>query len=81
MCGGRNVWDEEWERGRYDNNGDEYETNSYMRNKNPIRIIPSATYYIYVGSNFDINLRFYDKNGKHVFYHIHSIVKKSKQSN
>lgn len=40
-----NVWDEEWELGSFDSQGNPTTSSSYVRSKNYIPLIPNATYY------------------------------------
>ena len=57
-----NIWDEQWEQGGYDNNG-EKTTVSVIRNKNLIPVRPNTTYYFYRGFASGIVRRvFWDEN-------------------
>ena len=43
---GDNAWDEQWEQGGLDyGSGQEYDTTSYFRSKNYIKILPNTQYY------------------------------------
>ena len=42
---GVNQWDEEWEVGTYDSEGNKLERNDQIRSKNFIRVLPNTTYY------------------------------------
>ena len=45
---GDNAWDEEWEFGIFDNNtGAKVPDDTSIRSKNPIKVLPNETYYIY----------------------------------
>lgn len=67
---GFNQWDEEWEVGNinaYDGKPEVNTTN--WRSKNFIRIVPSASYYIYSPTNkgvHSIRARFYDANQQYI---------------
>ena len=63
---GFNQWDEEWELGAFDNNGNKTTSTSRFRSKNPIRVIPDTTYYVYSGSNKYIYMYFYDAMGNFI---------------
>ena len=62
---GDNAWDEEWEQGILDVNGENYYLEGYIRSKNYIPIIGGAQYYY---SNKEgkiedyLTMRFYDEN-------------------
>lgn len=59
---GRNVWDEEWEVGGYDNaTGAKTERNDRVRSKNYIPIKPSTAYYVKTSSSAFVVLG-YDKD-------------------
>lgn len=68
---GVNIWDEVWEIGGYrTDNGDYYNVNDCIRDKNYIKVIPSTTYYavspnIYV-MYYDVNKNFIQYNGSSV---------------
>lgn len=63
---GFNQWDEEWENGSYDDNGNK--SSSYpnnIRSKTPFRVLPNTTYYFSVTNaptNTNVRKVFYDKN-------------------
>ena len=71
-CIGRNQWDEEWELGSIDTNGQPYNANNAIRGKanNPIRIVPNVSYKVsQYGTNADnIVVYFYDKNDNFIPY-------------
>ena len=46
---GFNQWDEEWEQGRYDDNGTPIADTSRIRTKGYISVLPNTEYYIKVG--------------------------------
>ena len=50
LCG-FNVWDEEWELGAFDANGQPVANNNAIRSKNFIPVLPNTTYYFKCGSN------------------------------
>ena len=58
--GGANKWDEEWEVGAYDNNGDKITNNATIRCKNPIPVTGNTTYYFYLDGNATYRKVFYD---------------------
>lgn len=62
---GFNAWDEEWELGVIDANGNEKDTSGNIRAKNYTKVISGATYYC-KGSNCIFAC--YDKNKKFVPY-------------
>lgn len=68
-CGGRNVWDEEWEVGLYNVNTGAKDTGNYVRNKNPIRVTPNTDFYLYSGSAKKMRVLFYDVDGNFISSH------------
>lgn len=58
---GFNQWDEEWESGSYDAYGENVESDTSIRTKNPIPIIGGVSYYF--KSEATLGLRYYDSNG------------------
>ena len=65
---GFNQWDEEWEVGTYDANGNKTSSSSRIRNKNFIPVIPNTAYYSKV-SNFGgaaMGVLYYDSNQKFI---------------
>ena len=59
---GANVWNEEWELGDFDNQGNRISGN-YVCSKTPIKINPNASYYFYSGNaNGRVYLYYYDSN-------------------
>lgn len=77
---GFNAWDEEWELGYYDLNGQKVSSSTVIRSKNKIKIMPNTNYYFRVVGNsstalnryvsyYDadenyLNLDIYDDNGR-----------------
>lgn len=61
---GVNVWDEEWEVGSYDSDGEEYPSTARIRSKNYISVLPNTTYYINCSAMADIH--FYDADYVHI---------------
>lgn len=61
---GFNLWDEEWELGGYnDATGEKVPATTKIRNKNPIRVSPSTTYYgVCPVSGYGLQVYFYDKD-------------------
>ena len=56
-----NQWDEEWDNGSFDNQGQETTSGAYIRSKNFIRVLPNTQYYFEV-QNKTCWLYFYDEN-------------------
>ena len=49
---GINIWDEQWEIGRFDTTtGENVSTDNQIRAKNIIPVKPGSTYYVYTGNN------------------------------
>lgn len=67
---GRNVWDEEWELGTIDSNGNNGSSSIQIRSKNYIPINPNTTYYFRLGANIIGRLVWYDadKNAVSAIY-------------
>lgn len=69
-CGGRNVWDEEWELGQINHFGNNAESSNQIRSKNYIPVIPNTSYYVYYGAwslnKYGLMLRFYDANKNYI---------------
>ena len=57
---GFNQWDEEWESGTIDGNGNNASDNTRIRSKNYIHCFPNMAYYF--KSSKQLGLRFYDSN-------------------
>ena len=69
---GINVWDEEWEVGGWNTgNGDKYNSNNQIRNKNIIPVLPNTTYYIHAENTY---ILYYDANKAFISYHGSSIA-------
>jgi len=66
---GVNLWDEEWESGAFDSNGQKIANTNRLRSKNFIPIFPNTTYYFYGNANtYDtwVATYFYDGNGNFI---------------
>ena len=65
---GFNAWDEEWELGIINTTtGEETDSNSNIRSKNYIHVIPGATYYFKLGTtDISNNVVFYDAEKNYV---------------
>ena len=48
--GGVNIWDEEWEQGAYDENGEKTGWTNAIRSKGYIDVTPSSTIYAHLGT-------------------------------
>lgn len=59
---GINQWDEEWESGVYDNNGDKQPYATAIRSKNKIPIEPNTKYYFRCSSNPTYRVVFWNKS-------------------
>lgn len=61
---GLNQWDEEWELGNYDNDGNPISSSANIRNVNSIKVLPNTTYYFKCGTTTNVQVRyvFYDVN-------------------
>ena len=57
-----NQWDEEWEQGRYDANGQPQSDTSTMRSKNKIDVLPNASYCCSFNTTKGIYVYWYDEN-------------------
>ena len=55
-----NQWDEEWEQGYYDANGNKNNVQNAIRSKNHIPCLPNTTYYIHNGTDSNGRIQFYD---------------------
>ena len=66
---GVNQWDEEWESGAFDSNGQKIANTNRLRSKNFIPIFPNTTYYFYGNANTYntwVATYFYDGNGNFI---------------
>lgn len=64
---GFNQWDEEWRNGAYNTSDGSFAANTtYFANKNPIPVIPNATYYIGSSVNATWNLFYYDADMNYI---------------
>lgn len=63
-CIGRQQWDEEWEQGTLTwSTGENQESNSYIRSKNFIKVLPNTTYHVHTPNNWGgVILYGYDKD-------------------
>lgn len=63
-----NAWDEEWEVGSIDSNGNNLVNATTIRSKNYIDVVPGATYYFNCGDVRDSTVggRFYDVNNNFI---------------
>ena len=60
---GLNQWDEKWELGSLNSNGEKTASTTAIRSKNLIPIIPGGSYYFHNGTpGIGMNLCFYDEN-------------------
>ena len=62
----RQQWDEEWEQGSYDSNGQPTSTSNAIRNKNKVIVIPNTTYYVYKPANASFAVHFWTKNNEFI---------------
>ena len=63
-----NMWDEEWEVGGISEYGNNTTSTANIRSKNYITILPSAAYYLYVGSNVNMRYFYYDENKNFILW-------------
>ncbi len=66
---GFNIWNEQWEIGRYNNTTGAKEpgNSDRIRNKTPIEVLPNTTYYrYYKGLSTNTNIYYYDKNNNFI---------------
>ena len=62
-CGGRNIWNEEWESGGIDDTtGQKISHSNQIRSKNYIKVIPNGTYYFRISTGSLLYAYTYDKN-------------------
>ena len=62
---GVNVWDEEWELGYYNHQGDAAPSNTNIRSKNPISVVPNTEYFLKT-SGVIIYICQYDASGRFI---------------
>ena len=67
-CGGRNVWDEEWENGELDTTTGAKISGSKLISKNYIRVISNIDYYIKQNGNGGCRIYYYDTNKNYISY-------------
>lgn len=63
--GGTNIWDEQWEVGIWDQNGEKSDRNNAIRSINYISVIPATSYFIYFSNTIytrGLIIRAYDNN-------------------
>ena len=62
---GFNLWDEEWEVGKYNDDGTKGQNSNTIRSKNRIPILPNTNYYMTVAGESSTSVRrvFWDANG------------------
>ena len=66
-CGqGRNLWDEEWELGYIDNNGQKQSSSSNICSKNFCNIIPNISGYAKISTTGNVDICFYDKDYNYI---------------
>jgi hypothetical protein len=69
---GVNAWDEEWEKGTFNDNGEEVTTqlNNTLRCVNPIEVLPNTEYYFAIPNTASGSYMgfayFYDNEGKYI---------------
>ena len=68
---GRNQWDEEWEVGEYDSNGEKIDSSTQIRSKNKIKVIPNTYYTLTTtfelsGASYYGRVYFYDSRGNFI---------------
>lgn len=68
VMNGFNQWDEEWEVGSYDANGNPTTTTNTIRSKNAIHILPNTGYYIRGNGTSAIFVYFYDYSNTFISY-------------
>lgn len=66
---GKNLWDEEWESGAIDNNGNKTNSTTTFRSKNYIKLNPNTSYHFVYNGGTDGNriyYYFYDNNMSYI---------------
>ena len=64
--GSAQIWDEEWETGYYDTNGEKTANASMFRCKNRIPVTPNTTYAFVGKQSSQVGWRRYDANGDYI---------------
>lgn len=59
---GRSIWDEQWELGEIDADGNNIPSATQIRSKNYIRVIPNTTYYFRASANYNVLIAQYGNN-------------------
>lgn len=57
---GRNIWNEQTEKGSIDNNGQDVAYNLELRTVGYTEVIPNTQYYLFNGSNWNVAIYYYD---------------------
>ena len=69
---GFNLWDEQWESGRLDNNGQKVPSGSQIRSKNYIPVLPATKYFFRCPNNTDLAwVCCYDSNKEYLGHFIY----------
>ncbi|MBR0281554.1 MAG: collagen-like protein, partial [Oscillibacter sp.] len=66
--GGKNLWDEQWENGEYNTNGEPTASPNLIRSKNAVPVTPGTNYYLYNGSETNTYVNFYAQDGTFLRY-------------
>lgn len=61
-----NQWDEQWESGGIDNDGNNYNINPHIRCKGYIPVKPNTDYYAQISAPYYLKVHFYDINKSHI---------------
>ena len=72
---GINQWDEQWEVGSYDPNGEEVSASSRIRSKNKIPCVPNTAYFVACTGNYSswVTVHFYDSDDNHISYAVPNV--------
>lgn len=76
-----NIWDEEWEQGYYNANGNPIVGTSSVRSKNYIRVEPNTSIYLYNGTDSNGRICYYDKNKNFISTQTSTNISKTTPSN
>ena len=63
-----NIWDEQWEVGKFGGNGSKTDGDDQIRTKNDIPVQPNTEYYIYSGKNLNLRVYFLYQDGTVISY-------------
>ena len=67
---GKNIWDEQWERGSYNASTGEpkdiYDSNIRSKATSPIPIKPNTSYYVYIGKAINVRCLFYTEKDEFI---------------